>query len=171
MWWCAFYIRGERGFGEISACRIRSCKKLKLSSIIAVANGTFEAKPVISHAGFGIAVVTIDQGLRVPKFFGHGLCFDSAFEAGELPFHVDYRTITDRAAVGGLHMFMVAAMMNAMTTTHENYSLRRGEHIFATDRTVTIGGSFNAAVSVAYRDGHANAAGLYARVSVLPLSL
>lgn len=45
-------------------------------------------------------------------------------------------------------MFVVAAVVDAVTAAHEDDSLRRGEHVFAADRTVTIGGTLNAAVCV-----------------------
>ena len=58
-------------------------------------------------------------------------------------------------------MLLVAALVNAMTAAHKNNSLRRGEHVFATDRAITVCGAFNAAVSVPYRYAQANHASLF----------
>lgn len=38
--------------------------------------------------------------------------------------------------------------MDAMATTHHNDGLRRREHVVPADRTVTLGGPFDAAVGI-----------------------
>lgn len=107
---------------------------------------------MVPHAGLGAAVVAVDPGFGVLEFFRHGLCLDGAGQAGELKFHVDDRAAADGAAVGGFHVFVVAAVVDAMTAAHEDDGLRRREHVFAADGTVTVGGTLNAAVCVADGD-------------------
>ena len=104
---------------------------------------------MIPHAGLGTAVVAIDPRLGVSKFFGHRLCLDGTRQDGELHFHIDDGAAADRTAIGRFHVFVVAAVMDAVAAAHKDDSLRRGEHVFAADGTVTIGGTLNAAVCVA----------------------
>ena len=51
-------------------------------------------------------------------------------------------------------MLVVAAVMDAVAATHEDYWFGRGEHVFAAYWTVAVGGALDAAVGVTYGDGH-----------------
>ena len=115
---------------------------------------------MISHAGLSEAVIATDEGLGISELLRHGLGLDSAFKAGKLPFHVDNGATADRATVGGVHVLVIAAVMDAVATAHEDDGLRRGEHVFTTNRTVAIGGALDAAMSITDGNRHANATGL-----------
>ena len=69
----------------------------------------------------------------------------------ELPLHVDDTSATDRTFVGIFHMLTIASMMDTVTAPHEDYSLRRREHVFAAYRAVAVSRTFDAAVSVSDR--------------------
>lgn len=98
------------------------------------------------------AIVAIHEGFGVLEFWRHGLRFNGSFQVSELPFHVDYTPAADRTPVGTFLMFVIAPMMYAVATRHENYGLWRGEHVFTTNRTVTISRPFYTAVRVSNRD-------------------
>ena len=122
---------------------------------------------MILYRSLGTAVVAIDPGFGVLEFFRHGLCLDGAGQAGELKFHVDDRAAADGAAVGGLHVLIVAAVMNAVAAAHEDHCLGRGEHVVSADWTITVGGALNAAVGVADGYGHADTTGLWVPASAV----
>lgn len=88
------------------------------------------------------------------------MAFDGAVEVAELHFHVDDAAAADGAAVGSFHVLVVAEVVDAVPAAHEDDRLRGGEHVFAADGTVAVGGAFDAAVGVADGNGHADAAGL-----------
>ena len=79
---------------------------------------------MVFNSGFRTAIVAIYQGSRVYKFFWHGLCLDSTLKPAELPFHIDNTSTTYRASVRAFHVFIVASMVYAMATSHENHCLR-----------------------------------------------
>ena len=45
-------------------------------------------------------------------------------------------------------MEIVATMMNAVTTLHEDHGLGRGEHVFAAYRAIAVCGTFDTLVCV-----------------------
>ncbi len=49
-------------------------------------------------------------------------------------------------------MLVVASVVDAVAAAHEDHSLRRGEHVFATDRAIAVSGAFDAAMRVANGD-------------------
>lgn len=49
-------------------------------------------------------------------------------------------------------------MVNTVSTTHHNHSLRRCEHIISTNRAIALRGTLNTAVGVLDRDRQANTA-------------
>lgn len=106
------------------------------------------------------AVVAIDPGVGVLELRRHGLTFDGAVEVAELHFHVDDAAAADRTAVGALHVLVVAEMVDAVPAPHEDDRLGGGEHVFAADGAVAVGGAFDAAVGVADGNGHADTASL-----------
>lgn len=105
---------------------------------------------MVFDGGFGAAVVAVDPGDGVLELGGHRLRFDGAVEVAELHLHVDDAAAADGAAVGVFHVLVVAEVMDAVAAAHEDHGLGGGEHVFAADGTVTIGGSFYAPVRVSY---------------------
>jgi hypothetical protein len=55
----------------------------------------------------------------------------------------------------------VAFLVNAMTASHENNSIRGRKHVFPADRTVALSGTFDATMRVLDRDGYAYATSLF----------
>lgn len=58
-------------------------------------------------------------------------------------------------------MLVVAAMMYAVSTSHENDCLRRSKHVFSAYRAVTICRSLNTAMRISDGNMNADAAGLF----------
>lgn len=52
-------------------------------------------------------------------------------------------------------MIRIAFLVNAMSTSHENNSVRGREHVFSANRTVALSGAFDAAMRVLDRNGYA----------------
>lgn len=123
-----------------------SCISKKL--LVMYLHSTLQAQPVVFDGSLGRAVVTIDPGDCVLELWGHGLAFDAAVELAELHLHVDNAAATDGAAVGSFHVLVVAEVVNAVAAAHENNGLWGGEHVFAADGTVAVGGSFDATVGI-----------------------
>ena len=45
-------------------------------------------------------------------------------------------------------MFVIASMVDTVTTPHEHYSLRRCKHVLAAYRAITVSRTFDAAMGV-----------------------
>ena len=103
---------------------------------------------MVFDGSLGAAVVAVDPGVCVLELGGHGLAFDGAVEVAELHFHVDDAAAADGATVGSFHVLVVAEVVDAMAAAHKDDGLGGGEHVFATNGTVAVGGSFDAAVGV-----------------------
>lgn len=121
---------------------------------------------MVFNRSFGAAVITVHPGFRVLKLGWHGLTFDRTLQVAELHFHVHYAAAADRAAVGGVHVFVVAALVDAMAAAHEDHGAGGTKHVFPAYRAVTVCRSLDAAVGVADRHGDANAACLCDSVNV-----
>ena len=106
---------------------------------------------MILHACLGTTIITIDPGLGIFELWWHGLSVNRTIELLELHLHVDHASAAYRAPIGILHVFVVAQVMNAMTTRHEDHSLRGCKHIFAAYRTVAINRSLDASVGISNR--------------------
>jgi hypothetical protein len=109
---------------------------------------------VLDHR-FGATVVTINQTLCVPELLGHGLAFNRAIQISERRFHVGDGLTADRTTEGGFRIFRQAFVVETMTTSHHNHSLRGGEHVISTNGTVALGGSLDTAMGVLPRDRQA----------------
>ena len=84
------------------------------------------------------AIIAVYQSFGVLEFRWHGLCFNCSLQVPELPLHVDNASAADRTFVGTFHMFVIASMMNTVTTPHEHHSLGRSKHVLAADRAITV---------------------------------
>lgn len=115
---------------------------------------------MILDRSLSTTVVTIDPGVGVVELRRHGLALDGAVKMAKLHFHVDDAAAADGAAVGSFHVLVVAKVVDAVPAAHEDDRLGGGEHIFAADGTVAVGGTLDAAVGVADGNGHADAARL-----------
>lgn len=71
-----------------------------------------------------ITVVAVDRGFGGLEFGRHGLAFDGTFQVSELHFHVDDAPAADGTTIRSFHVFVVAAMMDTVATSHEDNSLR-----------------------------------------------
>ena len=94
---------------------------------------------MILDATFGTAVVAIHQCLGVLELRRHWLALNCPVEFAELDLHVDDAPTADGTLVGRLHVVVVALMVDAVTTLHEDYRQGGGEHVLSTYRTVTVG--------------------------------
>ena len=79
---------------------------------------------MIRNATLGTTIVTADDGLGIAKMGGHGLTIDGSIEVSKLGFHVDDGATADRTSIGGLHVLVIAFVMDAMTAWHEDDRLR-----------------------------------------------
>lgn len=87
-------------------------------------------------------------------------------QVAKLHFHVHHATAADRAAVGGVHVFVVAALVDTMAATHEDHGAGGTKHVFPTYRAVAVCRPLNATVGVSDGHGDANAACLCDSVKV-----
>ena len=102
-------------------------------------HGAFQAQPVILYYRLDVAVVAVYPGFGVLKMRRHGLALNGSLQVSELHFHVDDASAAYRTPIRTLHVFVVAAMMDAVATPHEDNSLRRCEQVFATNGTIAVG--------------------------------
>lgn len=110
-----------------------------------------------------ITVVAINPSLCILKLGRHWLTFNGTLKVPELHFHVDYATAADGTTVRPFHMLVVASMMDAMATTHEDNRLWGCKHVFTTNRTVAVCRAFNAAMSLSDANGKTDTASLCSR--------
>lgn len=85
---------------------------------------TLQTQPVILDRRFRITIVAVDPSFRVLKLGRHGLAFNGALEVPELHFHVYNASTAYGTAVRSLHVLVIAAMMDAVATPHEDDGLR-----------------------------------------------
>jgi hypothetical protein len=57
-------------------------------------------------------------------------------------------------------MFRKAFVMETVAASHYDYRLWGGKHVVPADGTITLGGSFDASVSILYGYGQAHTTGL-----------
>lgn len=121
---------------------------------------------MIHHFCLSGAIIAVNPGFGVLELLGHGLSLNCSIQVSELHLHVEHTPAADRASVGGFDMLIIALSMDTVTTSHENHSPQRGEHVFATYRAITIDGSFNAFMAVFHCDRQTNTTCLRLHFSV-----
>lgn len=112
---------------------------------------------------FYVAVIAVDPSFCVLKLGRHRLTFDRTLKMPELHFHVNYATAADRTTVRSFHMLVIASMMDAMATTHEDDSLWGRKHVLAAYRTVAVRRAFDTAMSLPDTNRKTYATSLYSR--------
>lgn len=115
---------------------------------------------MIWNGAFSGAIIAKNHGLCVPKLDRHGLSHDEHVEIAKLCLHICEALVADGAFIRDSNVFVIAPLMYAVTACHENDGFGRGEHIFATDRTVAICRSFDTFVGAFDRCWDTCAAGL-----------
>ena len=68
----------------------------------------------------------------------------------ELHLHVNHAPTTNWTTIGSLGVLLVTGEMDAVAAAHENHGLRRCEHVFAANRTITISGTLDATMGIFY---------------------
>ena len=84
------------------------------------------------------AVIAHHQCFRVFELRRHRLAVDVSLQLSERHLHIRKTLIADRTTIRRLHMEVVAAMVNAVTTLHKDHGLGRSEHVFAAYRAIAV---------------------------------
>lgn len=106
--------------------------------------------------GTGLAVVAKDgRNIRL-VLFRHRLLTHFFVNELKIGGHIGHTFEAGRALIGSLTVSGVAWFVNAMTTGQKGNGGATGEHVFATDRTITLEAAFDALVIVLHADGHAH---------------
>ena len=98
-------------------------EELELNCVVRVAYPAFETEPVVVGCALCRAIVAEHDSLGILIFIGHGLIPDGYINVPELCLHVDNALAADGALVRPLEVFVVALLMYAMSTCHENNGL------------------------------------------------
>ena len=99
-------------------------------------NPALETKPVIVRCALCRTVIAENDGLGILILVRHRLVSDGYVDVAELRLHIDNALATDRAFIRSLQIFVIAFLVYAMTTSHEDNGLWRGKHIITANRAV-----------------------------------
>jgi hypothetical protein len=88
------------------------------------------------------------------------LGLDSSGQILELGFHVDCALAANWTFIRGFHVLVVASLMNAVATEHEDNGSGGCKHILSADGAIAVGDSLDAFVRVLHRHGHTSTTSL-----------
>jgi hypothetical protein len=103
---------------------------------------------VILDNGLRTAIVAVNKAFGILELVGHRLALDGAIQVSECRFHVGDGLATKGTSVRTFGVLRETLVVNTVATSHDDDSFWRSEHVVATYGTVTLGGAFNATMSV-----------------------
>jgi hypothetical protein len=106
------------------------------------------------------AVIALYDCSCIVELFRHRLTLDCLSQLLPLQVHANSALLAYGALVGSLHVEVVAALVQIVTTRHGDYSGRGSEEVIAANGTVAFGGAGEAFVRCSVRYGYADIAAL-----------